>query len=142
MVLSPNHPNADADGELQVRSGDRLPGIPEHIFKLGSNYQLRDNLSIGADLIYNSDQVMRGDESNELDTIDGYALVNHRANYSLNSNFSLFAKVSNVFDTKYENFGLLGESPNEVLPSLADDRPLFFGVGAPRGTWLGLRYSF
>lgn len=142
MVLSPNHPNANDDGELQVQRGDRLPGLPEHIFKLGTNYQLSDALSLGADFIYNSDQFMRGDEANELDTVDGYALVNLRANYSVSDGFSVFGKITNVFDTKYENFGLLGESPDEVLPSLTDDRPLFLGVGAPRGAWLGLRYAF
>lgn len=142
MVLSPNHPNANDDGELQVQNGDRLPGLPEHIFKLGSDYQLNEKLSLGMEVIYNSDQVIRGDESNDLDTVDGYALVNFRANYAFSSNFSVFARITNAFDTDYENFGLLGESPDEVLPSLADDRPLFLGVGAPRGAWLGLRYSF
>ena len=29
-----------------------------------------------------------------------------------------------------------------ILPSLADNRPLFLGAGAPRGAWAGLRYRF
>jgi len=141
-VLSPNHPNADQQGELVVQSGDRLSGLPEHIFKLGGDYNVGSRLSVGAELIYNSDQVMRGDESNDLDKVDGYALVNLRASYSMNQNFIVFARVTNLFDEDYENFGLLGEEPFEVLPDLADDRPLFLGVGAPRGAWVGLRYRF
>jgi len=141
-VLSPNHPNADQQGELAVQSGDRLPGLPEHIFKLGGDYNVGSRLSVGAELIYNSDQVMRGDESNDLDKVNGYALVNLRASYSMNQNFIVFARVTNLFDEDYENFGLLGEEPFEVLPYLADDRPLFLGVGAPRGAWVGLRYRF
>ena len=54
----------------------------------------------------------------------------------------IFARVTNLFDTDYENFGLLGEDPGETLPFLVDNRPLFLGVGAPRGAWLGLRYRF
>ena len=50
--------------------------------------------------------------------------------------------LGTVFDTDYENFGLLGEDPGETLPFLVDNRPLFLGVGAPRGAWLGLRYRF
>jgi iron complex outermembrane receptor protein len=141
MVLSPNHPNANENGELSVQSGDRIPGLPEHIFKLGGDYSIIEGMSVGMELIYNSDQVLRGDESNDLDTVDGYTLVNLRASYSVNSQFLIFARVNNLFDEEYENFGLLGEEPGEVLPNLADNRPLFLGVGAPRGGWIGFRYK-
>jgi len=141
-VLSPNHPNADDDGELAVQSGDRMPGLPENIFKLGGDYRFNNSFSLGAEVIYNSNQVMRGDEANELDKIDGYTLVNLRASYNLGENFVLFARVTNLFDEDFENFGLLGEGPDEVLPDLPDQRPLFLGVGAPRGSWIGLRYKF
>jgi iron complex outermembrane receptor protein len=142
MVLSPNHPNADEEGELAVHEGDRLPGLPESIFKINGMYHFNEQFSVGADLIYNSDQVMRGDEANEMDKVDGYALVNLRASYKAGNNLLIFARITNLFDTDYENFGLLGEDPGETLPFLVDNRPLFLGVGAPRGAWLGLRYRF
>src|SRR5690606_8099376 len=66
MALSPNHPSANSDGEIQVRSGDRIPGLPEHQFKLGGDWSVTDQLIIGAEMIYNSGQYLRGDESNEL----------------------------------------------------------------------------
>ena len=50
--------------------------------------------------------------------------------------------MTNVFDKDYENFGLLGEDPDEILPDLEDDRPLFLGVGAPRAAWIGLRLRY
>lgn len=142
MVLSPEHPNADAEGELAVLKGDRIPGLPEHVLKLGGDYHFNHAISAGLEVIYNSDQVMRGDESNDLDKVDGYTLVNLRASWSLGETFLVFARITNVFDTDYENFGLLGENPDEILPGLTDDRPLFLGVGAPRGAWAGVRYSF
>lgn len=141
-VLSPNHPNADDDGELEVQAGDRMPGLPENIFKLGGNYQINTSASVGAELVYNSNQVMRGDEANNLEKVDGYALVNLNTSYAFAERFTVFARVSNVFDKEYENFGLLGEDPDEILPDLDDDRPLFLGVGAPRAAWIGLRLRF
>jgi outer membrane receptor protein involved in Fe transport len=139
LALSPAHAFADEDGEIEVRAGDRMPGIPEHQLKLGADYALANGLSVGAEFIYNSDQVPRGDESNQLDEIGGYALVNLRAIYRLGGRFELFARVDNVFDEDYENFGLLGEDPTEVLEGLADDAPIFLGPGAPRAGWVGLR---
>ncbi len=140
-VLSPNHPYASDEGELAVQSGDRLPGLPEHVIKLGVDFQVSDNFSIGAELIYNSDQVVRGDESNQLPEVDGFSVLNLRVSYAIHEQFSIYARVTNVLDTDFENFGLLGEDPSEIL-ALTDDRPLFLGVAAPRGAWLGMRYRF
>ncbi|MEM8659858.1 MAG: TonB-dependent receptor [Pseudomonadota bacterium] len=140
MVLSPNHPNANEDGELAVENGDRIPGLPEHMVKLGGDFEFMPGLSAGMEMIYNSNQVLRGDESNDLDTVDSFTVVNLRASYWITQHLQLFGRVTNVFDEDYENFGLLGEDPDEVLPDLSDDRPLFLGVGAPRGGWIGLRY--
>ncbi len=141
-VLSPNHPNANADGELQVQSGDRMPGMPEDILKLGGDYSITDAASVGAEVIYNSDQVLRGDEANRLGKIGGYMLVNLRASYVFAERLTVFARVTNAFDREYENFGLLGEDPTEILPDLADGRPLFLGVGAPRAAWIGAALRF
>jgi len=139
MVLSPAHPFADDEGEIRVRDGDRIPGIPEHQLKLGGDWAFANGLSVGADLVYNSDQHLRGDESNQLDTLDGYAVVNLRASYRFAQRFELFARVDNVFDAEYENFGLIGEDPGEVIEGLAGTRPNFLGPGAPRAGWVGLR---
>jgi len=40
-LSSENNPQADANGEIQVRRGNRLPGVPRHIFKLGADYASR-----------------------------------------------------------------------------------------------------
>lgn len=138
-VLSPNHPLADAAGELAVSSGDRIPGIPDHQFKLAGDYRLPWDVRVGFELIYNSGQFLRGDESNQLGELDGYALVNLRGSYRMNQHLELFARITNLFDAEYENFGLIGEDPSEVIPGLANTSPQFLGAGAPRGAWVGLR---
>lgn len=141
-VLSPNHPSANADGEISVQTGDRLPGLPKSLFKFGIDYEITPAFKLGATLVYNSSQVLRGDEANELSEVGGYSVIDLRMSYLVAQNFLLFAKVSNVLDTEYENFGLLGESPAELLPDLSDLRSVFLGAGAPRGAWVGMRVEF
>jgi len=141
LALSPNHPNADDEGSIQVSAGDRIPGIPESLLKLGGDFHVTDSLSLGAEAIYNSSQFLRGDESNDMDPVDGYAVVNLRANFSVGDRFSLYARVTNALDEDYENFGLLGEDPTEILENINPD-PVFLGVGAPRAAWVGLRFKF
>jgi len=139
-ALSPNHPFADEDGRIHVSPGDRIPGLPEHLFKAGVDWGFGGGWSVGAETIYDSSQFLRGDESNQLDELDGYWLVNLRGGYRWD-HVELYARIDNILDEDYENFGLLGEDPTEVLPGLADDRPIFVGVGAPRAAWLGIRIA-
>ena len=143
-VLSPNHAFADGEGEITVESGDYIPGIPQNQFKTVIDYQLSEGFNIGLDLVNNDKQFLRGDESNQLDQIDGYHVVNVRARYQLNDNLQIFAAVHNVFDEEYETFGLLGEDPGEVeVPVIEDFKvPLFFGAAPPRSGFLGIKYSF
>lgn len=141
-VLSPNHPLANADGDIFVQKGDSIPGIPEHQFKFASEIDLTDKLNAGIEFSLYSDQFLRGDESNDLPTIGGYAVTNIRLNYSFSRNLDFFVRVANIFDRDYENFGLIGESPEEVLPALEDNSPRFLGSGSPRAAWAGIRISF
>ncbi|MEW8586129.1 MAG: TonB-dependent receptor, partial [Candidatus Thiodiazotropha sp.] len=64
-IASPNNPFA-VDGEIAVESGDRLPGLPENLLKAGLTYRVTPNFSLGADLQYSSDIVLRGDESTSM----------------------------------------------------------------------------
>jgi len=144
QVLSPNHDFADDEGEISVRSGDIMPGIPENQFKLGADYHLSDRFSIGFNLINNSDQYLRGDESNQLDTVDGYTTLGLRARYQVSDSLEVYARVTNALDKEYENFGLLGEEPGEVEVPIIEDFtvPVFLGPGAPRAGFVGIRYKF
>ncbi|MEX2131613.1 MAG: TonB-dependent receptor, partial [Pseudohongiellaceae bacterium] len=141
-VLSPNHDFADTDGTIAVTRGDRIPGIPRHQFKFGVDFALTTSLNLGLDGFYNSSQTLRGDESNQLNEVDGFQVVNLRATYKVSDIVTLFARVTNLFDSRYESFGLLGEDPSELLDFISDESPYFLGPGAPRGAWLGARVLF
>ena len=144
QVLSPNHDFADEEGEITVLAGDSIPGIPAHQFKFGADYALDESLVLSLDVIANSGQYLRGDESNELDEIDGYTLVNLGARYRVSDSLLLYARIHNLFDAKFETFGLLGEEPGEVEVPLVEnfEIPIFLGAAPPRAGFLGLRYRF
>lgn len=142
LALSPNHEFADAEGNIQVSAGDRIPGIPRHQAKLGASYTFAGSLLIGGEAVFNGSQYLRGDESNQLGEVGSFSVVNLRALYNVSDRFTVFARVTNLFDTEYESFGLLGEDPDEVLDFLNDDSPVFLGVGAPRAGWIGVRVRF
>lgn len=143
-VLSPNHPYADEEtGTIHVESGDRIPGIPQHQLKIGGDWSFTETLSAGLEAVYNSDQYLRGDESNQVDPVGGYAIVNLRGRYELNRYLQFFAQVNNLFDTHYETFGLLGEDPSGAgIPAFANfSDPRFLGPGSPRMGFVGFKLS-
>ncbi len=144
QVLSPNHDFADEAGEIAVGAGDRIPGIPAHQFKFGADYALGDRLTLSLDVIANSSQPLRGDESNQLAEIDGHTLVNLGARYRAAERLLIYAQIHNLFDAEFETFGLLGEEPGEVEVLLVEDftQPIFLGAAPPRAAFLGLRYQF
>lgn len=136
---SPNHPLANANGEIPVKPGDRIPGIPAHTFKVGAAYKFTDNLTIGGNLVYNSGVYLRGDEANLLPTTNGYAVINLHGTYRINANFSVFARIENLLDTNYETFGLLGDTSGVTFnPPLSND-PRFLSPGAPIAGFVGVR---
>jgi len=138
-VSSPNHPEAKG-GEIDVEKGDRIPGVPQHNLKADITFAVTEALSLGTNILINSNQVFRGDEGNLIDQIPGYGIVHLRGRYTLWNNFSIFAKVNNLFDETYETFGLFGEADEVLGDDFEDSR--FLSPGAPRAAWIGLEAIF
>jgi iron complex outermembrane receptor protein len=149
IVNSPNHPlfgdDADevdgagfivGDDKLQVTAGRRIPGIARHQANLLLDWQATAKLRLGTDLNYRSGVYLRGDEINVLGRTGSYLTVNLHGEYHYTRSLSFFARAENLFNKKYETFGLLGE-PDEVFEDFED--PRFFGAGPPRGVWAGFR---
>ena len=118
--------------------GSALPGVPRHNLK-GGVFFADDRWSVGANLLASSSQFLRGDEANRLTPVDGFATVDLSAGYALGRRLRLSARVTNLFNTGFETFGLLGE-PDEVLGDSYDD-PRFLSPGAPRAAWVGVEVS-
>ena len=137
-VSSPFNPGANANGNILVTPGDRIPGIPLHSVKTGVGYNVTPKWNVALESIINSGVFLRGDEANLLSETDAYAVFNLRSTYKITDYLEAFAKIDNIFDSRYETFGTLGD-PSQVFPSFSD--PRFLSPGAPIGAWAGLRVT-
>ena len=123
----------------RVKRGDRIPGLPEHIFKASLGVDLWQRWSIAIDTLYSGDQFLRGDEANETSRLGGYWIFNARTEVKVTDNVTLFGSIDNIFDRKYKTFGVYGDA-TEVL---GDDfnNGQFVSPGAPRAGWIGIKLS-
>ena len=121
-----------------VTGGDRIPGIPEHIYKVTIGVDLWKKVSWGFDGLYSGDKYFRGDEANNNPQLSGYWVFNTTTEYKVTKNFAVFGKLNNIFDTRYNTFGVYGDATS-VLPGYDDGR--FVSPGAPRAGWIGVRLT-
>ncbi len=141
--------SANADGNFTTKSGDYLPNIPKHSLKLRAAYDFTPSFTVGLNMVATTSVFARGDENNkdENGKVAGYAVFNLDANWRVNSNWTAFAKVNNLFDKDYATMGILGtnafntanRSFNTDPTSWASEQ--FQSPGAPLAGWIGLRYE-
>ena len=113
--------------------------MPRHRLKLGLDYALTANWTIGGDLIAVGGQYLRGDEANLNPKIPGYSVVNLRTSYAVNQHIEVFGVVQNLFDEKYATFGTFFD-PTQI-PGLGLAVPRSLTPGAPIGVFVGMRAS-
>jgi iron complex outermembrane receptor protein len=121
LLNSPSNPFQDANGNIQVLPGDRLPLIPLSRVKLGADYSLSHDWSVGGSLVLATSSFYRGDESNQNPQLPGYHVVSLRTSYHLNQQVELFANVQNLFDERYSTFGLYSDPTGVGAPGVPPD---------------------
>lgn len=145
---SASNSSADSNGDVAVHPGNKMPGVPQNTFKLRLDYAATPQWNIAANLMYRSAIFVRGDENNQdrNGKIAGYTLVHLDTAYSITKDLQVFARVDNVFNRQYANFGVLGQNffngPGHSFDANNVSKEQFIGPGAPRGAWIGLRYSW
>jgi outer membrane receptor protein involved in Fe transport len=146
LLNSPNNSSRDVNDDIQVKAGNRIPGLPEHIFKLRADYAFNEQLSVGGNLLFSSSQYARGDENNQDagGKVPSYTTVNLDGRYQITKQLQFFARVINLFDTSYQSFGILGANffPGGVYDNTNVLREQFRAVGMPRAVYVGVRYDF
>jgi iron complex outermembrane receptor protein len=142
-LSSPDNPFADAAGNIQVRRGDQLPGVPQNRLKVNIDYAATDEWKLGGNLIYTSSQFFFGDASNQNPKLPGYWVAELHSSYQISENVELFAIIQNLFNNQYATFGVFGDVTKTPLPGVANPSdPRFVTLAAPVAVFGGLRIRF
>src|SRR5436190_1804715 len=153
-LFSQANSTADANGDIQVSPGDRIPGIPRHHLNAAATYDLTDRTTVGAGAVAVSRQVARGNDNNRHQPdgvnflgpgeIAGYAIFNLNLDYKLDRGLRAFAKLANVFGRRYATAGALRQNffpgGNLAAPG-AQVNETFYAPGAPRALWIGIQLT-
>jgi iron complex outermembrane receptor protein len=140
IQLASNSPDADDDGVIDVRKGDRLTGIPDHQLKFGGAYRITPQWTVGADAVIMAGQYLLGDESNQNKKLDGYAVFNVNTSYQVTEQFKIFGGVKNLFNKKYETYGTFFETDDIGFLGLSDPRSLT--PARPLQVYAGVNFKF
>jgi iron complex outermembrane recepter protein len=145
---SASNSSADANGNITVKPGNHIPGIPATTVKLRLDYSATSKWKIGTNLTWRGSIYAQGDENNQdvNGRISGYLLIDMDSSYQVTKQLQVFASVTNLLDKRYASFGALGQNfftgPNHTFDGANVVNEQFVGPGAPRGVWVGLRYAW
>lgn len=143
-VSSENNPQADANGNILVRPGNRLPRVPRHIFKLGADYGITDDWLVGFSVKVASGQYLLGDESNLNPMTGSYGVLNIHSSYQVTSQLRVFGLLENVLNSRYETFGtfspVASNTPLIQAPGATNTRSL--GPAPPFAAFVGVKVTF
>lgn len=161
-VNGESNSTADEDGNIQVRSGNRIPLIPRHTGRVVLDYALTKDWDVGANLILSSGVFLHGDENNANQAggtngegaavagsgwISGYTVLNLHSTYHIGKAADVFIRVANVLDKNYATAGFLTSNsfnPNGSFRFDPDDWTNENAVSPaqPRAVWVGMRYRW
>ena len=140
---SPSNPFQDANGDIEVVPGDRLPGVPRQRLKLGIEREVLPGWILGGTLVLVGDQYYHGDESNQNPPLGGYHVVGLHSSYQPGSRLELFLSAQNVLNAHYATYGILADPSGVGAPGVpangAAVDPRFVSPAAPFALFAGLR---
>jgi outer membrane receptor protein involved in Fe transport len=152
------------DGNITVDPGDRIPQIPQNMFKAFAQYDPTSKISLDLDFLAVGRSYARGNENNQ-DQPDGvyylgpgyapgYGVLNFGGHYQVHKRVQLFAQINNLLNHYYYTAAQLGPTPFDnsgnfiprPFPGADGNYPIrtttFFAPGAPIGAWGGVRFRF
>ncbi len=145
--------------DIEVRPGTKIAGLPDHTLKLNADWRAAPKLVVGGTVVATSSLVSQGNEdgligpeNDDVTAVDakvkGYVLLNLHANYEAAKGLDYFARINNVFDSRFESYGMMALSmfnaDGSRMGSAADGPNVsrFVAPGAPRSVMVGVRYRF
>ncbi len=138
-----SNPAGDANGNITIRAGDRLPGIPATKATAGLDVNVTEAWSVGGTGILQSGQYLFGDEANLTPKLPGFFTMNLHTTYQVTPHVQLFASVQNALDRRYYVYGTFSPTTSEFLYQAPNaTNPRSYNLAAPIGGFGGVRVTF
>jgi outer membrane receptor protein involved in Fe transport len=163
-INSPGNSSADANGNIAIRPGDRLPLVPHHVFKARAEWQVTPAWSVELGLLGVSGSTARGNENGRhrpdgmhflgSGATSGHVVFDLGTTWQATARLRFFAQMDNLFDRRYATAAQLGATGFTAdgaflarpFAAQGDNAGLvhstFYAPGAPRTFRAGLRYTF
>ena len=152
-------------GVIDVKPGDRMPGVALHNLNANISYAFTDKWNVGLGMVAHSSSFVRGNENNEHEVgvartftylipnvgpvtvsrqpttnpgkTPGYAVLNLQSTYQFNSEWSATVLINNLLDKEYYSAGRLGRNPfsPSILGAIGPD-----GYNHNSGDWLSTNF--
>lgn len=146
-IHSPSNSSRDANDDIVVAPGSRVPGIARQQLKLHADWKASERASWGVGWAWFDRQYARGDENNRDSNgpLPAFGIAFATARYAAAPGWDLALKIDNLFNRRYENFGVLGQNffagPGRSFDPAAVVAEQFRSPGPPRAVWVSLRYQ-
>ncbi|HUN39940.1 MAG TPA: TonB-dependent receptor [Acetobacteraceae bacterium] len=138
-----SNPDADANGNITINPGDRLPGVPLNQVKLGASWHVTGKLTVGVVLIAQSGQYLFGDEANLTPQLPGFVTLNLDSSYQVTPRVQVFGSIDNVTDARYYTYGTFSPTTAVYLAQAPNaTNPRSYSPAAPIGAFAGVRITF
>jgi iron complex outermembrane receptor protein len=138
-----SNPAQDALGNITIRPGNELPGVPRSVIKFGIDGTLTQAWHAGIDGQYQSGQYLFGDEANLTPRLPGFYVMNLHSTYDVTSNFQLFVNAQNLLDRRYYTYGTFSPTTSVFLAQAPTaTNPRSYSLAAPLGFFGGVRVKF
>lgn len=138
-----NNPAGDANGQIVIHPGDRLPGVPATVLKGGADGTVRPGWTAGASAILQSGQYLFGDEANLTPRLPGFFTLELHSAYRVTPHLQVFANVQNATDRRYYTFGTFAPTGSVFLTQAPGaTNPRSYSLAAPIGAFGGIKLTF
>jgi outer membrane receptor protein involved in Fe transport len=145
LQVGSNSPFADANGNVQILPGNRVPAVPRNRVKAGVDFSVTDAFKVGGDALFVGSQYFVGDESNQAQRLSSYAVFSLHASYQIDKTFQIYARADNILDNRYATYGTFFDTA--AVPNFANGGAPFTDARSvsparPRAFYAGLKATF
>ncbi len=138
-----NNPAADANGNIAVRPGDTLPGVPRSTLKFGADWDATARWHVGGDGQLQSGQYLFGDEANLTPRLPGFFVLDLHTSYDITPHVQVFANAQNVLGRRYYTYGTFSPVSSVFLAQAPGaSNPRSYSLAAPVGAFGGVKVRF